>query len=71
MKKLTAFLGAFCIASMLQAQVRTEQLLEKGWKFTREDKTEFSQTGYDDTQWQNVTIPHDWVTKTDTYRALF
>lgn len=45
----------------LSAQVRTERLLEKGWKFTREDATEFSQIGYDDSAWQNVTIPHDWA----------
>ena len=48
MKKLFTMIGALCVASMLQAQVRTEQLLEKGWKFTREDKVEFSQAGYDD-----------------------
>ena len=45
----------------MQAQVRTEQLLEKGWKFTREDKVEFSTAGYDDAKWQNVTVPHDWA----------
>ena len=45
----------------MQAQVRTEQLLEKGWKFTREDKVEFSAVGYDDAKWQNVTVPHDWA----------
>ena len=61
MKKLFTFIGGLCMATTLQAQVRTEQLLEKGWKFTREDKTEFSQAGYDDTQWQSVTVPHDWA----------
>ena len=61
MKKLFTMIGALCVASMLQAQVRTEQLLEKGWKFTREDKVEFSQVGYDDAKWQSVTVPHDWA----------
>ena len=42
MKKLLTLISGLCIASALQAQVRTEQLLEKGWKFTREDKVEFS-----------------------------
>ena len=45
----------------LSAQVRTERLLEKGWRFTREDATEFSEVGYDDSAWQNVTVPHDWA----------
>lgn len=45
----------------LSAQVRTERLLEKGWKFTREDSDHFSKTGFDDSAWQDVTIPHDWA----------
>lgn len=61
MKKLSTILGILCLASAMQAQVRTEQLLEKGWKFTREDKTEFSSEGYDDSNWQNATVPHDWA----------
>lgn len=48
----------FCF---LQAQVRTEQTFEKGWKFTREDNAEFANPGYNDSKWQNVTVPHDWA----------
>ena len=54
-------LGSWCLLSLLQAQVRTELLLEKGWKFTREDKVEFKSEGFDDSKWQNVTVPHDWA----------
>ena len=61
MKKLFTILSGLCIATTFQAQVRTEQLLEKGWKFTRDDKAEFSQVGYDDAKWQSVTVPHDWA----------
>ena len=61
MKKLFTILSGLCIATALQAQVHTEQLLEKGWKFTRDDKAEFSQAGYDDAKWQSVTVPHDWA----------
>ncbi len=43
------------------AQVRTEQTFEKGWKFTREDSKDFSNSTYDDTKWQSVTVPHDWA----------
>lgn len=46
---------------MLSAQVRTETLLEKGWRFTREDSEQFSQTDYDDSAWQTVRVPHDWA----------
>lgn len=40
---------------------RTEQLLDKGWRFTREDSEVFSEVGYDDSAWQSVVIPHDWA----------
>ena len=60
-RTVCSLLGGFCMLAWMQAQVRTEQLLEKGWKFTREDKVEFSAVGYDDAKWQNVTVPHDWA----------
>lgn len=44
-----------------EAQVRTEYLLEKGWKFTREDNSKFVDPKYDVSQWQSVVVPHDWA----------
>ena len=50
----------FCMLSLIalvgfifstSAQVRSELLLEKGWKFTREDNSEFIQPTFDDSQW--------------------
>ena len=58
---LILFVAAIGLAMPLSAQVRTEQLLEKGWRFTRDDSEEFSRVGYDDSKWQSVTIPHDWA----------
>ena len=49
------------ISFTLSAQVRTERLLEKGWKFTREDAKEFSHPDFNDTEWQSVRVPHDWA----------
>ncbi len=45
----------------LSAQQRSEQLLEKGWRFTRTDSEEYSRVGYDDSKWQQVRVPHDWA----------
>ena len=45
----------------LSASARSTQLLEKGWRFTREDNSEFSVPSYDDRLWQAVTVPHDWA----------
>lgn len=58
---LIPILGMFGLVSSLSAQSRTEFLLEKNWKFTREDKQEFIFPAYDDKQWQTVTVPHDWA----------
>ena len=56
---LTAVLLLFPL--LISAQVRTERLLESGWKFTREDSQQFSYPEYDDSGWQIVRIPHDWA----------
>lgn len=58
-----AFVAMLLLPSFwsLQAQVRSTRTLEKGWKFTREDKADFTQPGFDDAQWQSVTVPHDWA----------
>ncbi len=62
MKKLfSLLLGAVFSTTLLQAQVRTLQTFEKGWKFTREDKPTFINKDFDDSKWQSVTVPHDWA----------
>ena len=38
-----------------------EQTLQKRWKFSREDRAEFSESAYNDAHWQSVTVPHDWA----------
>lgn len=53
--------GLFGLGSALWAQSRSEFLLEKGWKFTRQDQPEFVNPAFDDSQWQSVTVPHDWA----------
>ncbi len=52
---------ALALPLCMSAQPRTETLLEKGWKFTRDDDRSFSSVQCDDSQWQNVTVPHDWA----------
>ena len=55
-----SLMGCFALSTSLWAQ-RTEQLLEKNWKFTREDNPEFIQPTFNDAKWQNVRVPHDWA----------
>lgn len=50
-------LFSFTIAS---AQ-RTEQPLNKNWRFTKGDIPEAYREDFNDSQWQTVDIPHDWA----------
>lgn len=50
----------FCTICGLQAQ-RTEQTLEKGWKFTKGEIAGAETEDFDDSDWQTVTVPHDWA----------
>lgn len=56
---LLFFLSSFFLS--LNAQMRKEILLDKGWKFTREDNPKFIEPNFNDSKWQKVTIPHDWA----------
>lgn len=49
-----------CLVGNLYAQ-RTEMLLEKGWKFTKEDVSGAEGTSFNDTHWESVVVPHDWA----------
>lgn len=57
---LLAVLFAF-VTQGIVAQVRVQRTFEKGWKFTREDRQDFSNETFDDAKWQSVVVPHDWA----------
>ena len=61
MKRLNLLLFLVLYTLCTYAQVRTEYLFEKGWKFIREDGQDFMKSEYDDARWQLVTVPHDWA----------
>lgn len=46
---------------MLLAQTRSEILLDKNWKFSREESEHFMQPDFDDNKWKTVSVPHDWA----------
>ena len=59
MRILSTFLFLCCTLS-LSAQ-RIEQTLTQGWTFHRGDAAGAEAADYDDSQWQRVSIPHDWA----------
>ena len=60
-----ALAASFALSSALYAQNRTERLLEDGWRFSREvpenGELKFVTPAYDDSGWQQVSVPHDWA----------
>lgn len=60
-RKLCALIGATLLATASLLAQRSETLLEKGWKFTKGDVPEATDPAFDDTDWQTVTVPHDWA----------
>ena len=59
-KRMISVVCCAFLAFTAMAQ-RTETLLEKNWKFVQGDVPQAVQPGYDDRQWQTVTVPHDWA----------
>ncbi|MDR1504854.1 MAG: DUF4982 domain-containing protein [Prevotella sp.] len=52
----------FCCNATIQSQTkRVEFLLEKNWKFSKGDYPDAVKTGFDDKNWESVTVPHDWA----------
>ena len=60
MKLLISLALLFAFGLTLSAQ-RNEILLEKGWKFHLGDAVQAQEPGYDDSAWENVSVPHDWA----------
>ena len=58
--KLIFFFVCVITSGSVWAQ-RSEQLLEKGWRFTKGDVKGAETPGFDDSEWEAVTIPHDWA----------
>lgn len=60
MKQYLILALAFFTALFAEAQ-RTEINLENNWKFTKGDFPEAINPDFDDSGWENVTVPHDWA----------
>ncbi len=64
MRKPLLLFALACMVLVLPGSAlaqRTEFLLEKNWKFTRNDNAEAFNVRFNDKNWQSVTVPHDWA----------
>ena len=59
--KKNCFAFAFLLIAFIATAQRSEFLLDKNWKFTREDNPKAVEPGFNDAKWQTVTVPHDWA----------
>ena len=60
MKRLFFTIALCAMAWMAEAQ-SVEHLLLGGWKFTKCDVSGAEKPDFNDSKWQDVTIPHDWA----------
>jgi beta-galactosidase len=60
-KKLLYTLLLFLICLISNAQERVVIELNKGWKFEKGKNDNAFENNFNDSKWQNVTVPHDWA----------
>ena len=58
---LALLLSIFAAVSCHKGNPRSEILLEEGWKFSIGDFDTASDPAFDDSEWKEVRIPHDWA----------
>jgi len=63
MKRLITTLLAAAFTSTLLVAQSQEQLLLSGWRFQMGAAQDAQLTDFDDSRWEQVTIPHDWAIK--------
>ena len=61
MSKRSFILLLNCILALTVSAQSIEKLLLDGWRFHQGAAQGAEQAAYDDSQWQEVSIPHDWA----------
>ncbi|RZF58997.1 DUF4982 domain-containing protein [Sphingobacterium corticibacterium] len=51
----------FCPSLLTAQELRQSFLLEKDWRFSQGDVDKAASTTFDDSGWDQVTVPHDWA----------
>ncbi len=60
MKRLS-LISVLLLVSLTASSQRTETLLEKDWRFHKGEAEEAYKPAFDDSAWEEVTVPHDWA----------
>ncbi|MEO7283978.1 MAG: sugar-binding domain-containing protein, partial [Gelidibacter sp.] len=65
-RKHLLFIALFMACSLTgftQDKIRNEFSLEKNWRFHKGDLPNAYLESFNDSKWENVTVPHDWAIK--------
>lgn len=57
---LVALLTVLSMFGWAQDPIRQSEVLNNHWKFFKGDLANCEQSSFNDTQWENVDLPHDW-----------
>jgi beta-galactosidase len=58
---LFVFVTAWLILTTSNIQSRIEERIDLNWRYILADDTSFCNSNYDDSEWQIVSLPHDWM----------
>jgi len=61
MKVLCVFITCLFCTGIMSAQQRSVTEISTGWKFSKGTIDGAYQSGFNDKDWQTVTVPHDWA----------
>ena len=64
MRYFKHILFLLCIITSIgtpKAQTRDVITLKKGWKFNKVNHPEALKSNFDDSHWEDVSVPHDWA----------
>lgn len=63
----TALLFQLLFLSIIASAQRQEKTINDGWRFMQQDVKGADQVGFNDKQWESVSVPHSW--NSDAYTA--
>lgn len=63
----TALLFQLLFLSIIASAQRQEKTINDGWRFMQQDVKGAAQVGFNDKQWESVSVPHSW--NSDAYTA--
>ncbi|WP_273005076.1 DUF4982 domain-containing protein [Leeuwenhoekiella blandensis] len=61
LKKNSIFVFFLLSLALFAQEPRKVLNLEDGWKFYKGEASDAETTAFDDSKWQDVTVPHDWA----------